>query len=204
MATTHTVSIKANPALHHGTVSAKRVSRSRQYGACVVATVTQKFVLDRSAKLVADSDALLVATREFQAATAKHGMTLAEAQAKHDVDIKVWFDLCHAARQRIKAERGITYLSGLDKIAEAEVVAAGTPDPYAVGTYNDILNAHWEMKKLTASVERLSQPVEVGDQLVVTWCRDAGLAQRYIAGKDGRHYTEHGYTLEVRTDITVR
>lgn len=201
--TTHTISIRSNPAIQANTVSAKRVSKSRAYSACVVATATQALVDDRAARVAAAKAGLEQETLKLSDLVIQYGMTLAAAEAKHQVDVRTWFDLREATRKTILAELGRTYHTGIDNLVADRLKAEGHSDPYTKGTYYDILLTAWEVKKHTHAIEHYSKPVAAGDQLVVTWSRDAGLAQKALASHS-EHYCKNGhYTLAVRTDITI-
>ena len=209
--TTHTISIQENIHVGNGTVSAKRVSKTRTYRACIVATATQKTVSDIALKLAAHEKQVAELTPAVLSALKANGYeTEAAFEAAHLAAVQAWWQPRTEERKKIsdavEAAEGkrFHFLNAAETIrADAATEARGfvNPDGGIMGTLKKLV---WELSKDRSSVAQIKkQNVQVGDQVVVTWARDAGLAQKALKSRDCKHYSDRGYTLAVRTDITV-
>ncbi len=210
MTTTHTVRINSNPLLRNGrNVRATRVSKTRQYAACIVATATQKTVDDIAVGL-ADHEAKIESlTPVVQALLEQGGYESVQAfKAAHDAACKPWhqalYDEEGALREAAKAAnrgnyRQLTHAEYAQ--AKTNLEARGLLNPWTGlmgSTYENV--RHLEMAQFSANRIK-EQSIVVGQQLVVSWHRDAGLAQKAMNSRDVGHYTARFYTVEIRTDI---
>lgn len=210
--TTHTISINENPRICNGTVSSKRVSKSRTYGACVVATATEKTVADIALGL-ADHEAQIAArTPALESVLNANGYESVEGfEAAHKAALDAWYGPRHEARMKRSREREIetgkrmyflTDAEGAE--VEAALEASGLVNPYGavMGPLAKLVSALKGHQYAVARIKK--QNVQAGDQIVVTWCRDSGLAQKALGSRDVKHYTARFYTVAVRTDIEVK
>jgi hypothetical protein len=208
--TTHTIRINENPRIRANTVSAKRVSKSRMYEACVVATVTEQAVADRALKL-ADHEARVVELKPALDAVLKaNGYGSVEAfEAAHTAAVQAWYGPRHEARMKRSNERGaetgnrfyfLTDAEGAE--VEAALEATGLVNPTA-GVMNTL---HQLVRTLRGHEQSIAthkkQNVQVGDQIVVTWCRTAALAHSALK-TNHKWYGPRGFSLAVRTDIEI-
>lgn len=209
--TTHTIQINENPRIGNGTVSAKRVSTSRQYRACVVATATQKTVDDIALGLADHEKQEAEKTPAVMAALTAQGYESIEAvEAAYEVAAKAWHGPYSEERQAI--EKAVEQATGKRmhfatdeerRQAEAATEARGFVNPYrgTLATLTALVRSLRSTQHAIAVIKK--QNVQVGDQVVVTWCRDAGLAQKALRSNDAGHYGARFYALAVRTDIEL-
>jgi hypothetical protein len=130
-------------------------------------------------------------------------------EAAYDAAGKAWYS--PFSEERHKIEAAVSAVTGKmhfatdeeRRQAEAATEARGFVNPYS-GTLAMLMKLVRQLKGHTQAVARIKkQNVQVGDQVVVTWCRDAGLAQKALRSHDAGHYAARFYSLAVRTDITV-
>jgi hypothetical protein len=208
--TTHTIKINENPRIRANTVSAKRVSKSRMYEACVVATATAEGVADIAIGL-ADHEAKVaeLTTAVAAALTACGFKTAEEFKAFEDQHGAPWLRACLATEKAMRdakqaANGGRWSQLTLAEYAECDVktAATGLVNPYG-GDYGALGKLIQSLRQHTYSVAHIKkQNVQVGDQLVVTWCRTAALADK-AARTNAKWYGPRGFVLTVRTDIEV-
>jgi len=202
MTTTHTIRINSNPLLQNGrNVRATRVSKSRQYGACVVATATQKTVDDIAIGL-ADHEAKvreltpLVIAAQLEAG----GISYKEAEAQHSALVHPWYTALFANEQKVRNHAYLPLTVAQKEKAQAMTIAEGVTDPYT-GPVNAFIDLYRKLDSAQRSVAHIkAQNVVVGQQLVVSWHRDAGMAQKAM-GHNAKHYAARFYALTIRTDI---
>jgi hypothetical protein len=208
--TTHTISINENPRICNGTVSAKRVSKSRMYEACVVATVTEKTVADRAIGLADHERQVADLTPALEAALKANGYESVEGfEAAHTAAVEAWYGPRHEARMKRSHERAtetsqrfyfLTDAEGAEVEAALEVTGLVNPNAGIMGTLHKLVRALRGHQQAVAIHKK--QNVQVGDQIVVTWCRTSDLAHKALR-TNAKWYSPRGFTLTVRTDITV-
>lgn len=200
MKTTHCIVINENPRLD--SPNAVRVSSTRQYGACVVATVTAQTIAWVEAQ-VAEHEAEVKRLQPLvdAALQAIGGISYAEAKAAHKLLESPWWPALFLNEKQLMRS-GHCGLSNAQK-AEAvrRTVAQGLTNPYdhPLWTYLQLIHS---LDNHTARAARYRwQEVKEGQQLVLGWHRDEAMAQKGL----GRHkwYVSMGYALTVRTDIEI-
>ncbi len=198
----HTVSIQENPHLRNGTVSARRESKTRQYLACLVATVTQKVVDDRLQAIETIKTKQAKDQALLEELTARLGLTVEEAKVQHDKAADVWMEAFHTAREKLWAEeQGKPHRPGFNQRLDAIVKAQGYQDPYKTDVYA-IVNAAFRLRNYPASIKALSRPIAVGDQMVLSWHSTAAQASKAL-NTVSKHYSDRGYEITIRTDIEI-
>lgn len=208
--TTHTISINENPRIRSGTVSAKRVSKSRMYDACVVATATEKTVADRALGQADHEKQVADLTPALESVLKANGYESVESfEAAHKAASDAWYGPRHEARMKLSREREaetgkrMYFLTDAEGIAvEAALVASGLVNPYegVMGTIEKLVRSLRGHQQAIAIHKK--QNVQVGDQIVVTWCRTPALADKALR-TNNKYYGPRGFALAVRTDITV-
>lgn len=206
MTTTHTIHLNLNPLLQAGrNVRATRTSKSRKYGACLVATVTASTVERIAQSLIEHEATVAELTPVLEGLLAAWGLkSYAEVEAIHEARTKPWFDVLFPAERAYREARGRSHVGLSDREREAvkaQLVAQGHVDPYAQKEH-----AFLEMaRKLRGALKSIAhikeQNLTVGQQMVLSWHRDADMAQKALGS--AQHYRERGYAVEVRTDIEV-
>lgn len=209
--TTHTIQINENPRIRSGTVSAKRVSKSRMYEACVVATATEKAIEDRAIGLADHEAKLAELTPALESVLKANGYESVEGfEAAHTAAIEAWYGPRHEARMKRADERGaetgkrlyfLTDAEGAE--IEAALEAAGLVNPYSgvMGTIYKLVRSFHGHQSAVAAHKK--QNVQVGDQIVVTWCRTSDLAHKALR-TNAKYYGPRGFALTVRTDIEIK
>lgn len=202
--TTHRIAINENPRLQCSThVRSTRVSKSRQYGACVVATATLRTIQMKASSLIEHEDAIerlrpLVAAAQVSIGGLSHD----EASAAHEVLAQAWFKPLFANEAKLRSPRPSYGLSEAQKARAVEMtVAEGFTDPYKTPIY-DFLQAVRELKAHEYRARFIrEQNLKAGEQMVLSWHRDAAMAHKGLASQT--FYMEQGYSLAVRTDIEI-
>lgn len=209
--TTHTIKINENPRIRSGTVSAKRVSKSRMYDACVVATATQKAVADRALGLADHETHLAGLTPALESVLKANGYESVESfEAAHKAANDAWYGPRHEARMKRSREREaetgkrmhfLTDAEGAEVEAALEATGLVNPDTGMMGTIHKLVRALRGHQQAVAAHKR--QNVQAGDQIVVTWCRTPALAEKALR-TNAKYYGPRGFDLAVRTDIEVK
>jgi hypothetical protein len=208
--TTHTIRINENPHIRANTVSAKRVSKSRMYEACVVATATEKAVADRAIGL-ADHEARLADLKPaLDAALKANGYCSLESfEAAYKAAVDAWYGPRHEARMKRSNERGaetgnrfyfMTDAEGAEVDAALEATGLVNPTTGVMDTLHQLVRNLRGHEQAIATHKK--QNVQVGDQIVVTWCRTAALAHSALR-TNMKWYGPRGFALTVRTDIEI-
>ncbi len=199
---THTIELKNERRLS-GTVNAKRVSTSRIYRACIVATTTEKVIEGIRAGQEDQRIALARDEANLAGLCAQQGLTFEQAKAKVAA-LKVTQSTPEmmAARKAIRDEYpDFTARFHARAEIQARMKAAGCHE-----YYDDDAQ---QIVSLTEAVCRSRQhqagfetPI-LGSQGVVTWCGSVELAQKALNGKQLKNMRRRGYDLAIRTDIEV-
>lgn len=198
MKTVHTIQ------LNNGTGT--RTSTSRVYGACLVSTVTQQVVDLAEAELQALKAKVEELTPLVSVLRDELGMTVEEAEKVHDARTSPWFrawqDVEDEMREQMRATRGrFANLSNADRERARKIaVERGHADPYTLPEYR-LVEAAQKLNAAQKAIEGYRKPT-VGDQCVLAWSRDAGLAMKIMSSYRVR--ASQGYTLTVRTDISTK
>jgi len=209
MAIIHTIKLDKASKRNKGVVTAKRTSQSRTYGACLVVTTTDASVADDQRRKAETLAKLLKAETLRDALLAALGMTVEQARALCKEASDRWYnneDGFFATNKRIRTERTGSprgYVSGLDNLSKADLLARGFVDPYADGGPNSLIATHNVVECLTDALATW-QDMEAGGQSVISWHRDVSLANKAVGGREARYFTSRGDTVVVRTDIDVR
>ena len=65
------------------------------------------------------------------------------------------------------------------------------------------MKAYSEVKHLESALATWATPV-LGSQGVLSWHGTVAHAHKALSAREAGHFVQHGYKVEVRTDITVR
>jgi hypothetical protein len=201
----HSIELK-NELRLNGTVTGTRSSENRTYTACVVAQATEATVALDAAHKARVTNELAGYRATLDVLTKKYGMTVAEAEAWHKAATERWYnaaDGLYATEKRIEEKHGLDWRARdrRDALAKADLVARGFENPYE-GKY-DILKADSEIRGHESALANW-RAVPVGAEAVLSWHADVGNAQKALSARNGRWFSERGYALRVRTDITIR
>ena len=206
--TVHSIQINSNPLLQAGrNVRATRTSKSRTYGAVMVATATQRTV-DLVAHDMAAAEAIVVELKPVVSALlASWGKTHEQVMAEHKAHVDAWFTPLFAEERRLQDLEAGPRWRGLSEATKAQAIAnveaTGIVDPY-----KQTQHAYLEMARKLESAERSvanakARNVIVGSQLVISWHKNISNARKAEGSRLAKHYQERGYTLAIRTDIEV-
>lgn len=207
MKVTHRVAINENPRIQYGAnVRSVRVSKTRQYGACVVGTATVAALAWVDAQL-AEHEAEVQRLQPLVEAAQKAigGLSFKEAEAAHRELAAPWYKPLFANEKLLRdaGPRGSFY--GLSDAQRAEAarmtVAQGLTNPYdhPLWTYLSLVR---ELDNHTFRAARYrEQALKEGHQLVLGWHRNEAMAQKGLE-RHSWHVTM-GYALAIRTDIEV-
>lgn len=210
MTTIHSIRINTNPLLQNGrNVRATRTSKSRQYGACLVGTVSVA-VVERVAQELVNHEAKIAELQPVvENLLATWGKTLQEVEAIHEAAKTPWYTALFAAEAAYRDARrgrqgGFYSLTPADREAiKAQIIAQGAVDPYAQKESTFLL-VQRQLETAQYGAARIkAQNLTAGQQLVISWHRDAGLARQAMGSGNAQWYVSKGYTLEIRTDIEV-
>lgn len=210
MTTIHSILINSNPLLQSGrNVRATRTSKSRTYGACLVGTVSVSTVERIAQELIEHEAKIAELTPVVESLLASLGKTVEEIGDIHREASKPWFEALFAAERAFRdARKGSKWdfysLKDADREAcKAQIIAAGFVDPYAQKEHN-FLELHRQLETAQRGAAHIKeQNLTVGQQLVLSWHRDAGLAQSALGSGNAQWYVSKGYSVEIRTDIEV-
>ncbi len=204
MQTTHRIVINENPRLQCSThVRAQRVSKTRQYSACVVATATAR-TIELKVTDLANHEAEIERIRPLlaDAQAAIGGLTVEEAEKAHEVLAQAWFKPLFANEAKLRSPRPSYGLSDAQRAKAVEMTEAeGFTNPYT-----QPVHAFLELVRNLKGHESRAryireQNLKAGEQMVLSWHRDASMAQKGLASQT--HYMARGYELAIRTDIEV-
>lgn len=199
---THTIELKNERRLS-GTVNAKRVSTSRIYRACIVATTTDKVV--ETIKVGQEDQRIALARDEANLAglCAQQGLTFEQAKAKVEaLKITQATPEMQAARKAIRDEYPdfTARFQARDEIRD-RMKAAGCHDHFDDDAQQivSLQEAVCRSRQWQAGFETPA----IGSQGVVTWCGTVELAQKALNSKHLKNMRRRGYELTIRTDIDV-
>lgn len=205
MTTTHRIAINENPRLQCSThVRAQRVSKTRCYGACVVATATAR-TIELAVTDLAHHEAEIERLRLLVASThaaALGGLSFEDAEKAHEKLTRAWFKPLLTNEDKLRAPRPSYGLSDAQRARAIEMTEAeGFINPYTQPfwtflEHTRILKGHEYRARYIRE-----QNLQAGQQMVLSWHRDAALAQKGIASQT--HYIARGFELTVRTDIEI-
>ena len=205
MAKIHTIVLQNE--LHlNGTVTGTRSSENRTYTVCVVAQATEATVAINAANQAKTRKELAEMRVRLAALVDQHNMDTEEAKAWHDAASKRWYhdpEGLFATWKRIEAQYGLDWRARdrRDALAVADLAARGFENPHE-GKY-EIVKASSEIESYERALAHW-QTIVVGAEAVLSWHADVGNARNALSARAGRWFTEHGYALRVRTDITIR
>jgi hypothetical protein len=204
MTTHHSITLKENALLQHSrNVRSTRVSKTRQYGACVVATVTARTV-EKAVSRLLEHEAEIKRLRPLVEAAQKAagGISVDEANVAHNALTNIWYTPLFENEALLRKPRPSYGLSDAQRDQAIEMTEAqGFQNPYKTPAWT-FLELERELRSHELRAKRLKdQNVQAGQQMVLSWHRDAGLAQKRVAQQS--HYIAEGYALEIRTDIEV-
>lgn len=209
MAFIHTIALN-NEKPGHNTVSSTRRSERSVYGACLVATTTERshahYLAERAKNEKALADAKLIVLEALMP-----GETLEQLTERLQAENKAWYDAVEVEKNRLYAERGYksdwasySVNASMKARADAEAVCIerGMRAPFAPEGSGTRLQA---IHNLSYIAQLIAQPVPaIGSQCVVSWHRDVRLAGKAISSNDAKYFLHIGDTITERTDITVR
>lgn len=208
MTTIHSILINSNPLLQAGrNVRATRTSKSRQYAACLVATVTLSTV-ERVAQALIEHEAVVAdLTPILEGLLATWGWKdHAEVEAIHQAAKKPWFDALFAAEQAFRDSKGPNHYSmtAADrKAVQAQIIAQGHVDPYAQKEHTFLELARKLENAQRGAAHIKEQDLKVGQQFVLSWHKNVSNAQKALGSASVDYYRGRGYSVEIRTDIEV-
>lgn len=220
MALIHTIEINETKAHRSGVVKATRKSATRRYGACLVATATEGTITKHREILKRYEAKAREAEAALKDAEAAHCMTVAAARAQFKSEDEreggSWFARLFAERDLVRdaaAKRAgvnpddwrwrFDQRDAIERQAVANLAARGEPDPYRKGGPHDVISAAQAAKSAARTVTGFRMPA-LGDEVVISWHRDAGLASKSAGSRTAGYYTERGWRVSVRTDIEIR
>ena len=200
----HTVSVSDGKG---GTRIEKRVSESRAYTACVVATVTEATIQRNGERCVAAGKSYEETTAKLNELMAALGMTVEQATAQHEADSARWYDKTDGVfptfdKLRMAAGKPHAHITQFEKAIKADLVARGLSDPYDTAGAFGIVEAHQDATRLARALAGWKTPV-LGSQCVLSWHSTPALASKATGSREASSYRESFYALSVRTDITV-
>ena len=208
MTTYYRVEIQENKGLVYGQVRNPRsCAGKRSYAAAVVATATVRTVEYEAGRLMEAETTIVRQTALLASLTARMGLTVDEATAQHEAAQKAWWGVLHKYEDKVREGRvGMARaLTDADRQRAKDLAAVdGHHDPYLPGTAHDIVEAQYRLKNAQRTAEHVrGQNIKAGDQMVVRWSKDPSNAQSFVGTAEAGWLRERGYTLEVRTDLTV-
>lgn len=193
-----------------------RKSKSRQYRACLVTTVTEKVVesnRESNRESIAKLQNELVGLKaQLATVEGQIGLSAEEAQVafKADQD-KDWFPKLWDMEKVVGTEMGLTNRAKKQISAEAtkRLAAQGILDPYRK-------DGPYAVVKVSSDIDRIERALEqaikhqtylesaIGHQGVLSWHLTVPNAQKALGGRDAEGCRKTGYTVTISTDFEVR
>lgn len=190
-----------------GTRIEKRVSESRAYTACVVATVTEATIRLNGERCVAAGKSYEEWTAKLNEQMAALGMTVEQATAQHKADTDRWYnktDGMFVTFHKLSAAAGMptAHITQFDAAIKKNMVARGFVYPYDTAGAFGIVEAHQEATRLARVLAAWKTPL-LGSQHVLSWHGTHSLASKATGSREASSYHTSCYALSIRTDITV-
>lgn len=203
----HTIKINAERRIN-GTVSAQRVSETRTYAACVVATVTETTIAKMTAEFEQLKADIVTLEAELQALEAKLGLTADQAVARYEVlraerNTPEMEAARKAIRERFNDGTYMYVFNNREAIVAAQV-AEGCADVWNEPVA-EIIYVASKLESRRQTVAAGIKLPEVGAQSVISWSSTPALAAKDLKShlRPGKRLFSLGYAFEVRTDIKV-
>lgn len=199
MAFIHTIQVSTG---NGSTYGATRKSANHQYVACLVATRTEVSIKLDQDEHTAASTKLAVNLTARTARMEKLGLSIEQAKAEHEAQVKAWYGKTHEVRNSILAASGKSYIPGIDNLVRAELLAQGLADPYNREGAFGIVETNATIEMLEKTLASWTTPA-LGSQTVLSWHHSVPLASKALSGRDAEWARKQGHSVAIRTEIKV-
>lgn len=201
-----------------------RKSQTREYAACLVATVTDEVVKQLRADVRACEKAVPEAEAKLAGLLVEQDTTVEAATARHEDENsnaggtgKSWHSLQFDEVRAINAETPNGYNPNCHNLAPERLKARGIVDPYRkdgpFAVVNAAMNVREAKRRLETARKKLAE-TNVGDQEVLSWHLTLSNAQKALDAQGGKKaysrtplpvvYREKGYRVSYETTFEVR